>query len=77
MNKIIIPLIALMLSLFTISTFGITGLFSIILGHCFLMWNKDSHELLIKSGKYVVYLALLLSYGYYLGIVFLVFFGKN
>jgi len=80
MNKILnylIVLVILVLSISIVYTFGIGGIFSIIFGHCYLLWNKSNQETYITYLKYLVYIALLLSYGYFCVILFLVFFWNN
>jgi hypothetical protein len=54
-------------------SFGITGIFAIIFGHASLIWWKQDNNNPRKIQKSIIYLSLLIAYGYFVLILFMIF----
>jgi hypothetical protein len=71
--EILICLFICFLAISAFFSFGITGIFAIIFGHASLIWWKPINNDPRKIQKAIIYLSLLIAYGYFLLIVFLIF----
>jgi hypothetical protein len=70
--ELFVCLFVCLLAISAFFSFGITAIFAIIFGHASLIWWKSDKSDPRKIQKAIIYLSLLIAYGYFALIVFLI-----